>query len=192
MRNLILTVLRNTKYFKMMLVMVTGAWLMVPNAVAGDGDATQGTLEALFHGTHSYTSFPHHNQTVVGGALKGSVVILQSSGGPFVQNKYSSVQCLVSSRVSHLEENSMSLEAPCTMVSDSGQLYVKLRRDHGDTAIEGGGDGYGDILAGTGDFAGITGSCTYKATYLPDNQASTRLNCSWERAAPAEEPVRLR
>ena len=37
-------------------------------------------------------------------------------------------------------------------------------------------------MGGTGKYAGVTGTCTYEASYLTQDQVVSEAKCIWERS----------
>ena len=66
----------------------------------------------------------HAGGTVTGGAVAGTLTVLESSGGPFVEGEHSLVRCVVYARSSAV---GMGLEAPCTLTDASTSGLVTRR-----------------------------------------------------------------
>lgn len=143
------------------------------------GAEESGSFRLVRTYVHDYVTIDQGAVTYTGGRLEGAVTILASSGGLFVEGTHERITCLVYSRRS---EAGIDLEAPCTMTAPSGdQWYTTSKRSTGDVEAGGGGPGTMDILGGTGAYAGISGSCTYDAGYLPDKWLSMIADCTWRR-----------
>lgn len=139
--------------------------------------AESGTYEQVGSFTSRFITFEHGEETIIGGPIEGARIISASSGGPFTVGESSTIQCLV---VVKKTARGIDNESPCT-VTDSSQdkLFTVARRRAGD--MDTGGQGKQEILGGTGKYAGITGSCTYRTTYLPGNWATSMAKCEWQR-----------
>ena len=126
-----------------------------------------------------YTTIEHGDTSYTGGPLEGSVTILRSSGGPFVEGTHERITCVVFAKST---EAGIDLDAPCTMTAPSGDTwYTHSKRRAGDVVTGGGGPGTMEILGGTGVYAGISGSCTYDVGYMPDNWVAMIADCTWQR-----------
>ena len=147
-----------------------------PGALAQES----GTYRAVTTLTVDYTTIAHaEGAEVFGGSLQGVSVIVESSGGPWVEGARNRRTCVVFGR--RLAEG-VNLEAPCTLTDESGdQWFTVSKRTVGDVAVGGGGGGLIQLLGGRGKYAGITGSCSYNAGYLADDWLSTEMNCEWSR-----------
>ncbi len=138
-----------------------------------------GSVRLIRTYVQDYVTFDFDGGSITGGTLEGSVTVLQSSGGPFVEGTHERVTCLAYARRS---EAGLDLEAPCTMTAPSGdEWYTISRRTSGDVETGGGGPGTLDILGGTGAYAGLSGTCTYEVEYLPDDWVSMIADCTWQR-----------
>jgi len=54
------------------------------------------------------------------------------------------------------------------------------RRSVGDIE-EGGGAGRWELVGGTGEHAGVSGSCPYETEYLPGNHLVSIADCTWQK-----------
>ncbi len=156
---------------------VVVSWFLtaIQAAVAEDG----GSITIIYSYERDYTAIEHAGGQVTGGTLTGTSTVLQSSGAPFVEGSVSAAACIVYSRKT---EAGIDLEAPCTSTdADGDSLFLVSRRKAGDIQDGGGGAGHSEIVGGTGKYAGISGSCTYDAKYLPNNHSTTIRRCDWER-----------
>ena len=154
---------------------VLGICFLMPTASAEES----GNYQSVASFTYDYVKFNFAGQTVISGPLHGSETITGSTGSPFEVGQSSTLTCAVYGKKSAA---GMDLEAPCVSVdSDGDELYVIARRRVGDTESGGGGDGQQEIAGGTGKYAGITGSCTYTAEYLPGNRAVSVTSCDWSK-----------
>ena len=103
--------------------------------------------------------------------------MVESSGGPFVTGDIYSATCLVYLAKS---DAGIDLEAPCTFTDPSGDAWYALAvRRAGDIEAGGGGHGVQTIVGGTGKDAGLSGSCPYTGSYLPDNEIVSHSTCEW-------------
>ena len=55
------------------------------------------------------------------------------------------------------------------------------RSAEGTGAVVEGGSGSQEIEGGTGKYAGVTGSCPYTTSYLPDGWLVSRRSCEWRK-----------
>ena len=150
-------------------------------SLAATAAAESGTFRSIMSYLHDYTTFEFAAQTIItGGALEGVSTIIESSGGPFVVGENSRSTCMVYAKRS---EAGLELESPCVTVNAMGEKQFLLgKRTLGDVGESGqGGEGSGQLLGGTGKFAGVTGSCSYETEYLADNWLVTTAECAWER-----------
>lgn len=139
--------------------------------------ADSGTFEEVSSFTTHYITFEHGDETIIGGALDGTRTIISSSGGPFVKGDSSTTECLVFVRKT---ANGIDNESPCTFTDGSqDKLFTVARRRAGN--MEAGGQGKIEIQGGTGKYKGITGSCSYRVTYLPGNRATSVHTCDWQK-----------
>jgi len=149
-------------------------------SLAAMAAAESGTFRSVITYLHDYTSFEFADQTITGGALEGVSTIIESSGGPFVVGAHSRITCMVYAKRS---EAGLELESPCVTINAMGdKQFTRGKRTLGDIGGAGqGGEGTGQLLGGTGKFAGITGTCSYETEYLADNWIVTTTECVWER-----------
>jgi len=139
--------------------------------------ADSGTFEEVSSFTTHYITFEHGDETIIGGTLDGTRIIISSSGEPFVKGESSITECLVFVRKT---ANGIDNESPCTFTDSSqDKLFTVARRRAGN--MEAGGQGKIEIQGGTGKYKGITGSCGYRVTYLPGNRATSVHTCDWQK-----------
>ena len=140
-----------------------------------------GRFTALASLVTDYTMIEHPGGTIVGGASAGTNTVLEGSGGPFVAGAHSHVTCVVYGKRS---TTGLALEAPCTSTTAAGdKLYSISKRSAGGVKAGAGGAGSLELLGGTGQFAGVTGVCTYRTAYLAENRVVTMSDCKWQRSA---------
>jgi len=162
---------------KMAAALVAGAGMLCATDIATAEESGDVRITRTY--VQDYTTIEHGDTSYTGGPLEGSVTILQSSGGPFVEETHQRVSCLVYVKRS---EAGIDLQAPCTMTDAAGdKWYTQSKRSAGDVEAGGGGPGTMDILGGTGAYAGISGSCTYDVGYMPDNWVAAIADCTWQR-----------
>jgi hypothetical protein len=141
--------------------------------------ADNGTYESVISLVPQYKSMEHGDGTVTGGSSAGTSTIVKSSGEPFAEGVSSAFECVVFARKTAA---GMDLEAPCVSTDASGdKMFSVARRKVGDVAEGGGGQGTSQIVGGTGRYAGLTGSCSYRADYLPGNRIVSTSKCRWQR-----------
>ena len=148
-------------------------------SLAATALAETGTFREIRTYQHNYTTFEFAGQTITGGKVEGVRTILESSGGPFVAGEHSRETCMVYAK----QSEALELEAPCVATNASGEkLFSLVQRTLGDVGGAGqGGEGRWQLLDGTGKFAGVTGSCSFKTEYLADNWLVSIAECEWER-----------
>ena len=171
------TAQRTRRVFSLAALALAG---IVVLSLAATVAAESGTFRSIATYLHDYTSFEFADQTITGGALEGVSTVIESSGGPFVVGAHSRITCMVYAKQS---EAGLELESPCITINAMGDKQFTLgKRTLGDIGESGqGGEGRGQLLGGTGNFAGITGSCSYETEYLADNWIVTIAQCEWER-----------
>jgi len=136
-----------------------------------------GSIRLIRTYVQDYTTIVHADARYTGGPLEGSVTILESSGGPFVEGTHERITCLVYAKST---DAGIDLDAPCTMTAPSGdRWYTHSKRRAGTVETGGGGPGTMEILGGTGVYAGIGGSCTYDVGYLADGWVAMIVDCTW-------------
>lgn len=130
---------------------------------------------------HSYVTIEHDGETYVGGPLKGTMTVVESSGGPFVAGANIVTECLVFSRN---RADGLLIEAPCVFTDAAGDLLhtYAIRNEGTLAAVGGGGEGTWELRGGTGKYAGITGSCSYRTEYLKGDRLVVRSDCTWSRS----------
>ena len=141
--------------------------------------ADSGTYESLTSFTTNYRTIQYSDGTATGGSLSGTQTVISSSGEPFVAGANAVMDCIV---LAVKTSAGMELQAPCTVTTASGDKMFSISlRKAGDTSEGSGGEGTNTITGGTGQYAGISGRCTYSVEYLPNKKAVTRSKCSWRR-----------
>ena len=154
-------------------VSLTALLLAIPQAAL----AESGTFEAISSFTTHYITFEHGEETVIGGPIGGTQTISASSGGPFTVGDSRNFECLVFVKKT---ARGIDNESPCTSTDSSqDKMFTLSRRKAGD--MDSGGQGRSEIQGGTGKYAGITGSCIYRTTYLPGNWATSITKCEWQK-----------
>ena len=139
-----------------------------------------GTYRSVSGYHHEYFTIEHDDETFVGGALNGTMTVIESSGGPFVVGANNVSECLVFSRS---EDDGLQLDAPCVIRDGAGDvLHTYAIRKEGTLAVGGGGEGSWGLLGGTGKFAGVTGSCAYQTEYLEGDRLVVHSDCTWSRS----------
>ena len=150
--------------------------MMAAQAVVAE---ESGSYRSLRSYRHDYITVDHGGRTFTGGTLKGTMTIIESSGGPFVEGANSYSECLGFSRNS---VDGIYVEAPCTDTDTSGDLmYTRAVRNEGDIGVVG-GEGVWELLGGTGNYEGIAGSCSYRIEYLQGGVAVVHADCTWRRS----------
>ncbi|NIO43798.1 MAG: hypothetical protein GTO41_28755 [Burkholderiales bacterium] len=141
--------------------------------------ADSGTFESLASFTKNYKTMQYSDGTVTGGTLSGTQTVISSSGGPFVAGANDYLECIV---LAVKTSAGMDLQSPCAVTTASGdKMFVIYLRKAGDTSEGSAGEGTSTISGGTGQYAGISGRCTYAVEYLPNDKAVTRSKCNWRR-----------
>ena len=162
---------------KMAAASIAGAGLLCAAHAAAAEES--GSVRLIRTYVQDYTTIDHAGGSVTGGPLEGSVTVLQSSGGPFVEGTHERITCVVYAKST---EAGIDLDAPCTMTAPSGdRWYTHSKRRAGTVETGGGGPGTMEILGGTGAYEGISGSCTYDVGYLPDSWVAMIADCTWQR-----------
>ena len=147
--------------------------------VAQSAMAESGTYESVVSLTTEYTKSERGDETITGGSSNGTSTIVKSSGGLFVEGSSSLFGCIVFARKSTA---GLDLEAPCTSTDSSGdKIFSVSKRKSGEAIPAGGGTGKSETQGGTGKFAGITGSCTYKVEALSANHIVSISKCQWQK-----------
>jgi len=141
--------------------------------------AESGTYESVVSLTTEYTKSERGDETITGGSSTGTSTIIKSSGGPFVEGSSSLFGCIVFAKKSTA---GLDLEAPCTATDLSGdKTFSVAKRKVGDVTPGGGGTGKSEIQGGTGKYAGITGSCTYRVDAVSANRIVSISKCQWQK-----------
>ena len=155
---------------------LASGFLYAAQAVAG-GESGSFSYVASF--VYDYTTLEHAEQTFIGGPLHGTFTVTGSSGGLFEEGRNDLTTCFVYSRKS---EAGMDLETPCTNTDASGERWFLMAvRKAGDVQVGGGGEGRQELLGGTGRYAGLSGACTYTASYLSEDLVTSRGRCEWRK-----------
>jgi hypothetical protein len=140
--------------------------------------ADSGTYEMVFSFVTNYTRLEHPGQTVTIGPINGMQTIKSSSGGLFPEGLSNVTDCVVFAKKF---DAGIDVQSYCTSVYPSGdKVFSTSTRKAGDLNQGGGGEGKSDLIGGTGQFAGIKGSCTYKTEYFPANHAVNHVKCRWQ------------
>jgi hypothetical protein len=148
-----------------------GAW---PQAAF----AESGTFEAVFSTVNSVHQIDRGDgNSIVGGASIGTFAVFKGSGSPFAEGSVGQAECVPLVKKG---PNSIDLESHCTFTSTADdKLFGLFKRTSGDMAAGTGGQGRLELLGGTGRYKGITGACSYKTSYLPQNGVVTFARCEW-------------
>jgi hypothetical protein len=146
-------------------------------ALALHAHADSGSFEAAASFTTNYSKLEFAGQVITGGSIHGSVTIIKSSGSLFDESSSGVLDCIVYAKKS---DAGLDLEAPCSNTDSSGdKVFYIARRKAGD--MNAGGQGRQELIGGTGKYAGLSGSCTFKTDYLTGNLAVTRQKCQWQK-----------
>jgi hypothetical protein len=148
-------------------------------AMSGALAAESGSYKDVASFVTDYTTIEHADgTTITGGPIRGTGTIISSTGGPFPAGSSTVFVCMVYAKKGSA---GFDLEAPCTGTDpESGdKMFTTSLRKAGD--IPAGGAGRQSILGGTGRYAGITGSCSFEVTYLPDNHGVSQNSCEWQK-----------
>jgi hypothetical protein len=141
--------------------------------------AESGTYESVVSLVTEYTKSERGDETVTGGSSTGTSTITKSSGGLFVEGSSSLFGCILFARKTAA---GLDLEAPCTTTDSSGDKTFSLsKRKVGDVTPAGGGTGKSELQGGTGKYAGITGTCTYRVDALSANRIVSISKCQWQK-----------
>ena len=147
--------------------------------VCAPAHADSGTYESIVSLVHQYRSMEHADGTVTGGGSNGTSTVVKSSGALFAEGTSSAFECVILAKKS---AGGMELEAPCTSTDASGEkVFSVAKRRVGEVSEGGGGQGSSTIVGGTGRYAGITGSCTYRVDFLSGNRLVSVSKCRWQR-----------
>jgi len=156
------------------MAVVFAAGLVAAPALAQD----TGTFRSVVVLLNDYTTLDHHGGgRVIAGPTEGVGVTVESSAAPWVAGSSSRVSCVAFAQAG---TDRVNLEAPCNVTDSDGDTWFSHSTREEMTAA-GGGGGKTMILGGTGKYAGITGSCVYSVTGLPDNWQTTAITCDWSR-----------
>ena len=141
--------------------------------------AESGTYESVISLVTNYTTTEYGDATITGGSSSGTQTIIKSSGGPFIEGSSGLYGCIVYAKKTSA---GMELEAPCQGADSAGdKMFATARRRVGDVNPGGGGTGRSELLGGTGKYAGVTGSCTYKVDYMTGNRLVSVSKCQWQK-----------
>jgi hypothetical protein len=133
----------------------------------------------LYSFVTNYSRLEQPGRTVTAGAISGTQTVLKSSGGPFVEGANNVTDCLVYAKRT---DAAIDVESYCTSSYPSGdKLFSHTERKQGDMTVGGGGAGKVQILGGAGQFADVTGSCSYQTNYLLSNHVVNHLDCKWQK-----------
>lgn len=162
----------------------TSAALAAAVVIAAASTATaqeSGSYRSVSSYLHGYVTIEHDGETYVGGPLKGTMTVIESSGGPFVVGANTVSECLVFSRN---RADGLLIEAPCVFTdADQDMLHTYAIRKEGTlAAVGGGGEGTWELWGGTGKYAGIKGSCAYRTEYLKGDRLVVHSDCTWSRS----------
>lgn len=147
----------------------------IQTAAAGEN----GTFIVISSMTTDYTTITHQDGMIIGGTSEGTSTTIESSGGPFVEGGHGQTTCVVYGKRSAA---GLDLESACTLTTPAGdEAYFISKRSAGDVAEGGGGAGELLLVGGTGNNAGVTGSCTFEVDYLANNRFVSRAECAWQR-----------
>ena len=154
---------------------VIGLLGTAPNMAADES----GTFSALRGYVRDHATLEHAAGTISIGTLEGTISTLESSGEPFTQGEHSVIRCVFYAKST---EDGVTVETPCTTTDRSGdRWYVMARRNKGDIATGGGGEGHWELMGGTGKYAGVTGTCTYQTSYLTQDRVVSEGRCAWQK-----------
>ncbi len=135
------------------------------------------TLEQLY--VHDYETVKHADTVYTGGLIEGTGTVVSSSGDPFVEGHAIANRCLVF--VEQTDDLSV-VNASCIFTdTDGDELFLIANRGIGEVGEGEGGAGRWGIEGGTGKFTDMSGVCSYRVEYLPDNELATRAQCMWEK-----------
>ena len=138
-----------------------------------------GTFVVISSMTTDYTTITHADGMIIGGSSEGTSTTIESSGGPFVEGRHSQTTCVVYGKRSAA---GLDLESACTLTTPAGdEVYLIGKRSAGNVVEGGGGAGELLLAGGTGNNAGVTGSCTFEIDYLANNRFVSRAECTWQR-----------
>ena len=146
---------------------------------SADHHVKSGTYEFVASFVTDYTVVEQSKQTVIGGPGRGTVTIVKSSGGPWVEGSGATNVFVV-----HIKKSDvgMDLEASGAQTDSSGdKAFFVAKRTAGDTAVGGGGTGRQQITGGTGKYEGVSGVCEYTVDFLVDNRVTSVGTCEWQR-----------
>lgn len=149
--------------------------------LAGSASAESGRFEMMAATTQTLNTVQLAEMTVVGAYGTGALNILQGGNEPFTTGSSATVKCV---RISKKTPTSFDLEADCVATfSPSDSVALIFKRHTGDVVGGSSGEGTEEITAGTGKFAGVSGSCTYRVTVLASDGGWNIVHsaCRWQR-----------
>ncbi len=130
-----------------------------------------GSFKSIAVLTSSYSTLQQFGETAFAGPSEGASVVVESSGDLFMVGGVSEVICVVYGRIS---ATGTSLEAPCTAIAaEVGELYMHSKRI--------GEVGRTELLGGTGEYEGISGTCDYEVARVTPTVNTVTLKCTWKR-----------
>jgi hypothetical protein len=148
-------------------------------ALALASHAESGTVNLLTVALATVHSIQMGDTAVTARGGSGTVTVVRSSGGPFIEGSSGTVQYASFSKKT---ATGFELEADgVTTFSSSDTLQLLFKRRSGDLAAGTSGEGVLYLTGGPGRFAGVTGECKYKVDNLPGNWNVTMANCQWTR-----------
>ena len=161
------------------LVMLAALAVPFSPALAQTGGAF--TLTGSF--AYDYHQVQHGATTFMAGHIEGGGIISAGEGALFPEGKTVLQSCLLFSETS---ADGLSLTAPCTLTEsqeDGGdQLFALLTRKQGDLGVaNSGGAGRVELVGGTGQYADVTGQCSYDTRYLSASAGVITWDCDWSR-----------
>ena len=160
---------------KLRFVLATAATLATPWAFADSG-----SYESVTSLTTDYARSEQGEVTITGGSSTGTQTIIKSSGGLFREGSSTLFGCIVYAKKSPA---GLDLEASCNSTDSSGdKLFSLAKRKIGDVTPGGGWTGMTTIQGGTGKYAGVTGTCSYKIDVLSANRLVTLAKCQWQKS----------
>jgi hypothetical protein len=117
-----------------------------------------------------------NGNVAMSGVGHGTITVTNSSvGAPFENATSLASECVYFVKKS---SSSFEIESDCAFTAATGdKMFGVYRRKSGDNAPGTGGEGKFEMLGGTGAYAGVSGTCPYKTTYLPANQVVTIIKC---------------
>ena len=152
---------------------VLGGFALAAAAEGGSFDALSSSVNLL------HTIDRSEGRTVIGGYSSGTLTITRSDGAVFEDGASLLAECIP---LIMKGPSSLDLQSHCTFaLNATDKLFGLFRRQSGDIAAGTGGKGRLELVGGTGRYAGVSASCPYTTSYLPDNHVVTNLHCQWRR-----------